>query len=481
MSAEQVTITLIIEGMTCVNCENKIQRKLSKMAGVQSVEVSFSKGTVTITYNENEIHIEQIKEIIEKLDYHVVDQKHSGKDKGNFDPINLIGVLAVLAILYMLMSHLGSFGIFNAFPIAEEGMGLGMLFLIGVLTSVHCVAMCGGICLSQCIPKEQGNGNVKSSSLKPSLYYNLGRVISYTVIGGIVGAIGSVVSFSGNMKGIVQIVAGIFMVIMGINMLGILPWLRRFNPRMPRFIANKIPRGRSNNALLIGLLNGLMPCGPLQAMQLYALSTGSPLKGALSMFLFSIGTVPLMFGFGALSTVLNKKFTKNMMKVSAALVVMLGVYMFQTGTSLSGYMLPSMSGAGSKYVNAAVVEEGVQTVTTTLSSGNYEPITVQAGVPVKWVIQANESDINGCNYSIVIPEYGIQVDLQPGDNVIEFTPDKTGSYPFSCWMGMIRSQIQVVEDLSVTNGLDDLNANTTDDAGANSGTTGTVGGGSCCQ
>jgi sulfite exporter TauE/SafE len=142
--------------------------------------------------------------------------------------------------------------------------------------------------------------------------------------------------------------------------------------RTEKSIANKVhEQKKGKGPLVVGLLNGLMPCGPLQSMQLYALSTGSALWGALSMFLFSTGTVPLMFGLGALSSLLSKKFTGKMMKVSAYLVVILGVFMFTSGLSLSGVDVSSpiakagASGTGSAGV--AVLEDGVQTVTTKLS------------------------------------------------------------------------------------------------------------------
>lgn len=149
--------------------------------------------------------------------------------------------MIIIFALYIILKRFGLLNIFYSFPIAKEGMGYGMLFLIGVLTSVHCVAMCGGICLSQCTSQTSTLGNLQNrfSAIRPSILYNLGRVISYTVIGGFVGAIGSVVSFSGTMKGIVQILAGVFMVIMGLNMLNIFPWLRKFNPRMPKIICQK--------------------------------------------------------------------------------------------------------------------------------------------------------------------------------------------------------------------------------------------------
>ncbi|MDD3174145.1 MAG: sulfite exporter TauE/SafE family protein, partial [Herbinix sp.] len=170
----------------------------------------------------------------------------------------------------------------------------------------------------------------------------------------------------------------------------------------------------------------------------------------LSMFLFSIGTVPLMFAFGALSSLLSKKFTSKMMTASAVLVVVLGIFMFNNGMGSSGIILPGFSTTTSiaKAANIASIEDNVQVVTSGLSSGQYEAIVVQKGIPVKWTIQAEEGEINGCNGSIIVQKYGIQKELKVGDNVIEFTPTESGTVPYSCWMGMIRSKITVVDDLS---------------------------------
>jgi sulfite exporter TauE/SafE/copper chaperone CopZ/plastocyanin domain-containing protein len=457
--------------MTCVNCENIIERELSPVAGIDQVKASYSAGTVTITFDESIIGLEEIEKILEKADYFTMkeepalklekEKQTSGKtgsvtaSTGKTDYTDIIAVLIIMFAVYMIANRFGLLNIFNAFPVAKEGMGYGMLFIIGVLTSVHCVAMCGGICLSQCVPKNHPEDYKPSrfETMKPSLLYNLGRVISYTVIGGIVGAIGSVVSFSGAMKGFVQLAAGVFMVIMGLNMLNIFPGLRKFNPRMPKIFAKKIYAKRlSSSPLYIGILNGLMPCGPLQAMQLYALSTGSPVKGAIAMFLFSVGTFPLMFLFGALSSFMNKKFSGKLMKASAVLVVVLGMFMFGNGVSLSGISFPSLPMASSQAQagagNIATIEDGVQVVTTGLASGRYEPIIVQKGIPVKWIIQAEDGDINGCNNSIVVPKLGLKKDLATGDNVIEFTAEESGVVPYSCWMGMIRSKITVVDDIT---------------------------------
>jgi sulfite exporter TauE/SafE/copper chaperone CopZ len=467
-----------IGGMTCVNCQNRIEKKLKSTVGVEEAAVNFNTGTASVTWNASVVTLNEIKAAIETLDYQVLDDK--GRPPSALGSVQEItGTLVIILALYMLIRGLGIGALSAAFPLAEAGMGYGMVFIIGLVTSVHCVAMCGGISLSQCIPASPspvpagsspspaGNGR---KLLFPAILYNTGRVISYTAIGALVGALGSVITVSGRFQGLVQLAAGIFMVIMGINMLGFFPILRRLIPRLPGIFARKIDRQKAaNRPLLIGLLNGFMPCGPLQAMQLYALSTGSPIAGALSMFLFSMGTVPLRFGIGALSSLLSNtvkgpRFRRRVMRAGAILITVMGMTMFTYGFNLSGFSFdfpgkalaainPFAPGAGRRGngVSAPVVEtsfnieNGVQIVNSTLSGGRYPAITVQAGIPVKWTIDAPAGSINGCNNRMIIREYGIEHRFRPGENVIEFTPAKTGRFPYSCWMGMIRSSITVVE------------------------------------
>jgi hypothetical protein len=183
-------------------------------------------------------------------------------------------------------------------------------------------------------------------------------------------------------------------------------------------------------------------------MQLYALSTGSPLKGALAMFIFSVGTVPLMFGLGALSSILTKKFTEKVMTVGAVLVAVLGLMMFTSGWSLSGLTLPQLpsfySPASEQQQGDIKVEDGVQVINSSLKGGRYPAIKVNVGTPVKWIIDAPPGSLTGCNQAMQIPEYGIEYQFNEGENIIEFTPTEKGKFQYSCWMGMIRSFIEVV-------------------------------------
>ena len=444
--------SILIQGMTCSSCEIKVESTLKKLEGIIDAKVNLAEAKAEISYDENIISIQSIIKAIDDIGYQATEyskEKSSATSKAknvtkndSFRIDQIIGIGIILFALYMIIKR--TIG-FNFIPEIDSSMGYGVLFIVGVLTSLHCVAMCGGINLSQCVSHGNASDD-KASKLKPSLLYNAGRVVSYTIIGGIVGAIGSVVSFSGMATGIVAVLAGLFMIIMGLNMLNIFPWLRKFNIRMPKFIGQKIYSGKVNRGpFYVGLLNGFMPCGPLQSMQLYALGTGSFIAGATSMFFFSLGTVPLMFGLGALSTILSKKFTSNLLKFSAILVIVLGVGMISRGMSLSGF---NTVVASTGNTNVAVVEGNVQTVSIELGSNSYEAITVQKGIPVKFIINVKPEKINGCNETIVIKEFGIEKGLFIGENIIEFLPKESGTIPYSCWMGMIRSTITVVDDIT---------------------------------
>ncbi|HEY5585849.1 MAG TPA: sulfite exporter TauE/SafE family protein [Ruminiclostridium sp.] len=483
MEQKLVRKVLQVGGMTCASCEMRIENKLKNVEGIIEVKAIFSSSNVYVTYDTNLIELDTIVDAIEKLDYKVknkpdkqatTDLKEQKKTPSDKMSVNqLLGIGIILFALYVIIKNTVGF---NFIPQVTQNMGYGLLFAVGLLTSLHCIAMCGGINLSQCVSYKYGESETsKMTKLKPSLMYNTGRVISYTIIGGIAGALGSAVTFSGTAKGIVAILSGLFMVIMGLNMLNIFPWLRKFNPRMPKIFGNKVHNNNGKHEpFYVGLLNGLMPCGPLQAMQIYALGTGSFLAGASSMLFFSLGTVPLMFGFGAVSSFLSGKFTRKMMKISAVLVMILGVIMLNRGLGLSGINLVYASAPSSTSSSIAKIEGDIQNVTTNLDSGRYSPIIVQKGIPVRWNMKATAQDINGCNGTLDVPKYNIDKKLQAGDNIIEFTPDEAGNIPYSCWMGMIRSNITVVDDITKVSSSD---LSQPDGSGAQSGSA-AVGG--CC-
>ena len=481
-----------VGGMFCKNCQNIIEKELIKTAGVKKASVNYRSGHAAVTFDAKVIGFDKISAIIENLGYQALEENKKNQPLQSKTILQIAGTLVIILALFMLMRTFTTSGLAAAFPLAREGMSYAMLLVIGILTSVHCVAMCGGINLSQTLKtREEGKeltirneqlamsnerfairGKGVYSLLLPSILYNGGRLVSYTAVGVLVGALGSAITITGRFQGIVQLVAGIFMVIMGINMLGLFPFLRRLIPSMPKIFSKKIDGQKiGHGPLIVGFLNGFMPCGPLQAMQIYALSTGSPVKGGISMFLFCAGTIPLMFALGAVSRALSgakgRVFSRRVMQTGAVLVTALGLVMFSYGWNLSGLTGSSDKTASAKSGAAPdrlqiqgvennkppdsgkfepVIEDGVQIVKSTLRPNRYPAITVQQGIPVRWTINAPPGSITGCNYSVILYEYGIQFDFQPGDNVIEFMPDKAGRFRYSCWMGMIRSTITVVAE-----------------------------------
>lgn len=484
LMSQDVTKVFKVNGMSCSSCELKIEKVLGKNAGVKAVKASLAKSEVRVEYDPSQILPEELAAAINRLGYEVAENNSpSGRRRAKeFNQLLGIGII-LFALYWIIQSTVG----FNFIPQVDKTVGYGMLFVIGLLTSLHCIAMCGGINLSQCVVREDGvavSDPARMSQwakLKPSFLYNSGRVISYTILGGIVGAIGSVVSFTGMAKGIVAILGGVLMVIIGINMLDVFPWLKRVKISTPKFLGQKIANGGSGRGpFLIGLFNGLMPCGPLQTMQLYALGTGSFWAGAAAMFLFSLGTVPLMFGFGVVSSFLSGKFTRRMLKISAILVIVLGLTMVNRGLSLSGISIaaPVTDSRAGASGNIAQIQGSVQTVTTAFAGGQYQPFIVQRGIPVKWTIRVKAEDLNGCNNPVTIPKYNIQKRLVPGDNVIEFTPAEAGQITYTCWMGMISSTIRVVPDLTQIAPQDTIpdSESSNPDSGAGSGP---VGGGCC--
>ncbi len=453
MGTERTVLT--IDGMTCINCQNKIEQALKNIKGISSARVSYSKGQAEIAYDPEILTRDRIVDVIQGLDYRVVDKRQSGYAKRG----QAAGTLVLIILLYCLLQHFGILNLLVPSMLADSGMSYGMLFVVGLLTSVHCITMCGGINLSQCIPSgASGAESVsKNSILMPAFLYNAGRVISYTAIGFLLGGTGMLLTGgSGDgiplvLQGILKITAGLFMVIMGINMLGIFPALRKFQIRFPGKSVAKINKKRRSEKrpFVVGILNGCMPCGPMQSMQIIALGSGNPFWGALAMLMFSLGTVPLMLGLGSLVSALGKKYTAIVMKTGCILVVVLGLAMLSQGTALAGFKLDSMSeiSADTAELNTATVSESgdMQYVESNLEFGKYPEITVYSGIPVKWMIHVPEDVINGCNYKMAIKTYGIIHEFTPGDNVLEFTPGEPGTVQYTCWMGMIYGNINVID------------------------------------
>ena len=424
-----------ISEMSCPHCDQAILKAVSGLDGLTAARADYRKGTLTAEWDSTVLPEKVLIEHVEASGYTV---KPLAENLTAFPKLlRIILLLAVLTGLFALLALTPVRTILSTFPVARAGMSLGALFVLGLMTSLHCVAMCGGINLAQSASAAQAGNKVSQANL----LYNGGRLISYTTVGGIVGAIGSVFRLSIPVQAAIQIFAAIFMALMALNLLDI-EFLRGWVPTLPDSLRNRLMRHGTHSSFYVGLLNGFMPCGPLQAMQLYALSTGNWQTGALSMLCFCLGTTPLMLGFGLVSGTLNRRFAKPVRIASGVLVLIMGMSMLINGLSLAGVPLRPLT---SNTADTAGNGSEVQTVQSELDWQGYPDITVRAGIPVRWVIHADEEKITGCNNEMVIPALDLRVQLSPGDNIVEFTVDEPGVIPYTCWMGMLNGSITVVE------------------------------------
>ncbi|HWR07584.1 sulfite exporter TauE/SafE family protein [Sporomusa sp.] len=422
---------LQIGDMQCRSCEKRIEQALQQVGGVVYVKASYTAGNVRVKFDTEQCTSTTIKQAIHGAGYTVgmrVQSKARVKD--------MVGMLLV----FLFILFLGQFGTgFNTNSQLPGQVTYLLLFAVGLLTSLHCVGMCGGIMLSQSVTIS-GGGTL--SALKPSLAYNAGRLTGYTLLGGIVGAVGSVVSLSLGIIAGINLFAGIFMILMGLNLAGF-NFLRKYlKLPLPSLTSSRI-----KTPYWVGVVNGLMPCGPLQTMQLYALGTGSAAVGAMSMFVFALGTLPLMLACGTLTSLFSKDATARLLRLSGVFVIVLGIVMTNRGLALMGVDTVPDLVAGTKDKVVAVKPEpnnAVQIIRMTADRNGYQPsvLYVQKGIPVKWIIEGKA--INSCNNEVVVPTLQIKKKLIKGENMIEFMP-KGEDITFSCWMGMIRGVIKVVD------------------------------------
>ncbi len=446
-----------VRGMHCNSCASNVEGELENK--VNSIKVSYSREEAEIDFDESKISEHEIKEAIKKLGYELVEKENKKKSKSGWIVATASIILFWAVIYFVVLRNLNIQLPDIKVPQIGEQASLILLFAAGLLVGFHCISMCGGFVVSY-TAKNAIRGH---KSFKQHLVYGGSKVASYAIIGGIFGLIGGVIAFSTKLRGFVAIFAGMFMLFYALSMFGF-KFFRRFqiHPKFLTKVATKEQKGFYKGPFFTGLLNGLfIACGPLQAMYLYAAGTGNFFSGMTSLAAFGLGTLPIMFGFGSLTTVISHKTTQRILKISAIIVLILGVIMLNRGLTLAGSPVnfdsikSGISGGITGNVVAGgsgnvIVKDGVQEVNMDVDAYGYHPnsFVIKPNIPVKWNV--NVKQLTGCNQELVMNAYGIDINLKQGLNVIKFTPTKTGTIAFSCGMGMIRGSFIVTETGTAT-------------------------------
>lgn len=201
----------------------------------------------------------------------------------------------------------------------------------------HCVGMCGGIVIAYSSTKVQQQWN-KLEQSSAHILYSFGRVVTYSILGAIFGLIGSVVTFSNSANGILLFIAGTAMVLAGLSLLGKLKFLTLIEHSVSKsswYQTNfKVLLASQTlfSFFLLGMLNGLLPCGFVYFFAITAASTADPLYGALVMAIFGLSTIPAMFSLGFFVGLFKQSALRNIMiKLAAISVLLYGGYTIYNG------------------------------------------------------------------------------------------------------------------------------------------------------
>jgi sulfite exporter TauE/SafE/plastocyanin domain-containing protein/copper chaperone CopZ len=451
-----------IAGMHCRSCELLVEGNLAEIPEVKKSSVNYKRGTAEVYYSDQKPKMSEIEEAVRGAGYTV---GTSGKlpwvSRHMSDWQDLGIAVLMLAFVYTAIQ---TFGIEGWNPIGNSGnpSSLGIVFLIGITAGLStCLALVGGLVLG--VAARHAESHPEASALqkfRPHLFFNFGRVVGYALLGGLLGWLGSFLQLSNGFLGGMTVVVSVVMLLLGTKLLGVFPKINAITFSLPKSISQTLGINRHKekeyshrNAFLLGSLTFFLPCGFTQAMQLYAVSSGHFVSGALIMGVFALGTTPGLLGVGGLASAVRGIFAKRFFVFSGLVVIAFAFFNLGNGSRLLGWnaalgernQTQNAPSVAKSLDSAVTVSDGVQIVRMTESARGYTPnsFTVQRGLPVRWIIDAQAP--YSCAGSIAMPSQNIRKNLTKGENIIEFTPTAVGTISFTCSMGMYRGTFEVVE------------------------------------
>jgi len=292
MDNNQTKYIFHVSGMHCKACVLLTESELKEVPYITSAKTNLDGNTVEVTGNFDDrpqsVVAEDLTKILFKHGYALSVEKQV-KDKKLSDFKFAVPIALAFLILFVILQKLGLVNLINT-----SSVSYGTAFVIGIIASLSsCLAVVGGLLLSMSATFAR-----EGDKVRPQVLFHIGRIVSFFVLGGIIGAIGSVFSLNISATFILSIVVGIVMLILGLNLLDIFHFTKKFQPATPKFFSKHAlgisKLNHSLTPLLVGIVTFFLPCGFTQSMQIYTLSTGSFLKGGFTMLAFALGTLPVL-------------------------------------------------------------------------------------------------------------------------------------------------------------------------------------------
>lgn len=329
-----------VSGMHCKSCVILIESELQDHPQVSNVTPRLDSASVEVTGNFGEKTKEEIMlELSPLLSKHSL-QIEVTKKKIAWHEFRYAIPFAMLGIgLFILLQKLGIANL-----ITSSDVGYGSAFIIGVIASLSsCMAVVGGLVLSL-----SANYAKQKTSIQPHLTFHISRVLSFFVLGGVIGIIGSTFQLERMGTLIVGLIVALVLLVLGINLLDIIPATKKLQITLPSALGKSINKLKNVESkmmpALLGAATFFMPCGFTQSMQIYTLSTGSFWNGGLIMFAFALGTLPVL----ALLSFGSSKITDNprsgvFYKTAGIVVLFFGVFNLINSLVAAGLLKPFYS------------------------------------------------------------------------------------------------------------------------------------------
>ncbi len=346
---------------------------------------------------------------------------------------------------------------------------LWVAFLTGLTTGgLSCMAVQGGLLASSLAGQleqdiaqrtsQKKSAKRTSSSPRPALAlpilaFLLAKLAAYTLLGALLGALGSLFELTPTLRAILLFGVGVFMLGNALRMLNVHPIFRYFSFEPPQAVRRWLRRtSREDNRwftpLMLGALTVFIPCGVTQTMMALAVGTGSAAQGAAILFAFTLGTSPVFFGLAYLATSLGARLEKHFNRVAAVLLIILGLVTVNSGLNLVGSPLSAeaLSRNALQALNPPApgqVADASNSLTLQVRDDGYFPaeLSARAGEPV--TLKLVTDNTFSCSRAFLIPALKVQRLLPAtGTEIVEIPPQQPGTtLHFTCSMGMFTGVI----------------------------------------
>jgi uncharacterized protein len=347
--------------------------------------------------------------------------------------------------------------------------GIFIAFMTGLTTGgLSCLAVQGGLLASALAnqweneitsrPQKGHKGGKKNKNIErnqpalPILLFLLAKLIAYTLLGFLLGLLGSVFQLTPSMRAILLLAIGIFMVGNALRMFNVHPIFRYFNIEPPAALRRYLRKTAKNDVtyltpVFLGALTVLIPCGVTQAIMAVVVGTGNAIQGAMTMFSFTLGTSVVFFVVSYLATQIGARMEAVFIRFVAVVILVLGLLSIDSGLNLVG----SPVSFSRLYREISQPQQTLQAspptadgaLTLAVLNNGYSPQTIHAKANESVTLQLRTDNTQSCSRAFVIPSLGIQ-QLLPATGVVPISipPQRPGTVMrFTCSMGMYTGQI----------------------------------------